>query len=384
MMARALYPLSAVVGQQAMKTALLLNAVDSSLGGVLIRGHKGTAKSTAVRALAALLPAIDVVPGCPYHCHPDEPSALHDDCRRRWSAGEPLPRGSIPTPLVQLPLNATEDRLVGALHVEHALRTGERRFEPGLLAAAHRGILYIDEVNLLDDHLVDLLLDTAASGESLVEREGISLAHPARFLLVGTMNPEEGELRPQFLDRFGLCVTVQGLAELSGREAVARRRLAYEHDPAAFAAEWAAAEAELSRRVVQGRAGKDKVVLPADLVRLAAQLALAAKAHGHRADIAMLKTARALAALGGRGEATRADLHQAAGYVLPHRLGDDPLATPESSSGRLEELLADVLAERDDEHAPLEDDELLAEAMQVPGGAAAGSILLCPSEKKTP
>src|SRR5512143_1390671 len=221
-LARAVYPFSAMVGQERLRLGLLVAAVDPSLGGVLVSGTKGTGKSTAVRALRALLPELEVVAGCPYHCPPDDPQVMDAACRARHLAGEALPRARASTPFVELPLNATEDRLAGTIDIERALRAGERRFEPGLLAAAHRGFLYVDEVNLLDDHLVDLLLDAAASGVQVVEREGISHVHPARFVLLGTMNPEEGALRPQFLDRFALFVSLPEEDALERRQESAR------------------------------------------------------------------------------------------------------------------------------------------------------------------
>src|SRR5512136_662543 len=251
-MRRFLYPFSAIVEQEVLKTALLLNAVDPSIGGVLIQGHKGTGKSTAARALAQLLPYIEVLENSPFNLDP------------RDSIGVPgfKPAGSLkaserailrPMPFVELPLNATEDRLVGSLHIEKALQTGERRFEPGLLAAANRGILYVDEVNLLPDHLVDMLLDSAASGVNVIEREGISFAHPARFILIGTMNPEEGELRPQFLDRFGLCVAIRGVVDLDARKAIVQRHLAFESNPEDFLDKWTLADQAISDQIAYAR-----------------------------------------------------------------------------------------------------------------------------------
>src|SRR5512147_162084 len=235
---RPVYPFAALVGQERLKKALILNAVNPLIGGVLIRGEKGTAKSTAARGLAELLPPLAVVAGCPFHCDPDKVEMMCDHCRKRQAQGETLPRRHRPMPVVDLPLGTTEDRLLGTIDLEKAIKSGEKHFEPGLLAAANRGILYVDEVNLLDDHLVDVLLDAAAMGVNVVEREGISFTHPARFILVGTMNPEEGELRPQLLDRFGLCVEVTGLHNIDARMDVVARRLAFEADPEAFAADW--------------------------------------------------------------------------------------------------------------------------------------------------
>jgi len=350
------YPFSAIVGQEPMKTALLLNAVDPAIGGVLIRGHKGTGKSTAARALAGLLPPGD---------------------------------GGRPMPMVELPLSATEDRVVGTLHVEHALRTGERRFEAGLLAAADGGILYVDEVNLLDDHLVDVLLDAAASGVNVVEREGISHAHSARFILVGTMNPEEGELRPQFLDRFALCVTVEGLPDLEERRDVVRRRAAFERDPAQFVEAWSEAEGRLAGQVVSARASLDAVRVPDALVDLAVQLALEVGVHGHRADIAMLKAAAARAALLERNEAARADVLEAARLVLPHRMRTLPLDAPEAVREKVDAALAHVLGEpipavqAEEAGQGFDSDEVadLAETMTTPGTNSAGYPLFSRTKK---
>src|SRR5919199_5088342 len=251
---RPVYPFTAIVGQERLKRALLLNAINPRVGGVLIRGEKGTAKSTAVRALARLLPSQQVVADCPFGDPPDDPQRMCDTCHARWQAGEILPVVERPTRLVELPVNASEDRVVGSLDLEHALAEGQRRFEPGLLAEANRGILYVDEVNLLDDHLVDLLLDAAAMGVNTVEREGISISHPARFILVGTMNPEEGELRPQLLDRFGLVVEITGIGDVTGRIAVIERRMAYDAEAEGFVTLWQDEEQRLAQRIIDARA----------------------------------------------------------------------------------------------------------------------------------
>ncbi|MBW2524395.1 MAG: ATP-binding protein [Deltaproteobacteria bacterium] len=382
------FPFSAFVGQEPMRIALVVNAVDPTVGGVLIRGHKGTGKSTAVRSLAELLPPLRVVDGCPYRCDPAAPSPLHDECAERLRRGESLPSKTIPMPLCELPLNATEDRLVGSLQVEHALRTGERRFEPGLLAAANRGVLYVDEVNLLEDHLVDLVLDAAAAGVNTVEREGMSVQHPAELLLVGTMNPEEGELRPQFLDRFGLCVIVRGLESVDDRELLVHRRFEYEADPAGFRARWAESERALAQAIAQARAALAEVPVSAANVRRAVQLAAEARTHGHRAELTTVKAARALAALAGKKAISDVEIADAARYALPHRIKDQLRTTPEACSERVDQLVTEALGERPTSMFPPPivaevDDEQLAEAMQVPGAAAAGSILLS-SEKKTP
>ena len=249
----AIYPFTAIVGQERMKRALILNAVDTRIGGVLIRGERGTAKSTAARSLAALLPHVKVVQDCRFGCDPERPATWCTECKERFSAGGKLPIAERATPFVNLPVSATEDRVVGTLDIEQAIQKGERHFEPGVLASANRGLLYIDEVNLLDDHVVDVLLDSAAMGVNTVEREGISFAHPARFILVGTMNPEEGELRPQLLDRFALSVDIVGIRDARDRVTIMERNLAFESDPEAFRQQWLAKEAEISRQIEKAR-----------------------------------------------------------------------------------------------------------------------------------
>ncbi|MBN1937308.1 MAG: ATP-binding protein, partial [Anaerolineae bacterium] len=250
---RQLFPFTAIVEQERMKRALILNAINPKIGGVLIRGERGTAKSTAARALAALLPDIDVVEDCAFNCAPDLPELLCDNCRRRLEEQETLPVGNRRTRFVDLPVSATEDRVVGTLDIEKAIQTGQKHFEPGLLAQANRGLLYVDEVNLLDDHVVDLLLDAAAMGVNVVEREGISFQHPAQFILVGTMNPEEGELRPQLLDRFALCVEIEGLRDPHDRVDVLERRIQFEEDPDGFYTEWLPYEHDLTLKIAAAR-----------------------------------------------------------------------------------------------------------------------------------
>src|SRR5512136_2506839 len=252
-MQRTIFPFTAIIGQERMKRALILCAISPAIGGTLIRGERGTAKSTAARALAELLPEIAVVGDCQFGCDPDSPSTWCTYCRERTAAGETLPITFRRTRFVDLPVSATEDRVVGTLDIERAIQKGERRFEPGVLAAANRGLLYVDEVNLLDDHVVDLLLDSAAMGVNIVEREGISFSHPARFMLVGTMNPEEGDLRPQLLDRFALCVDMHGIADPRQRVAIVERRVAYEGDPEGFYGEWLPREEQLSHDIASAR-----------------------------------------------------------------------------------------------------------------------------------
>ena len=309
-------PFTAIVGQDRARLALVLSAVSPALGGVLLRGERGTAKSTFARGLAALLPEIDVVEGCRFGCDPDAPDDQCPECRARPTTRRVRRRPHLQT----LPLGVTEDRLLGSLDLEHALSTGERRFEPGLLARAHRGVLYVDEVNLLEDHLVDVLLDVAATGENLVEREGVGFSHPARFVLIGTMNPEEGELRPQLLDRFGLVVEIEGAQDVAERAEIVARRLAYERDPRAFAARWASAEDDLRARIVAARARLRAIAASDEVCRAAALVSLGVGAQGHRADILLVKAAVALAALEGRDAAEPSDLERTAPLVLPHRV----------------------------------------------------------------
>ncbi|MBD9729638.1 putative cobaltochelatase [Streptomyces caniscabiei] len=327
------FPFTAVVGQGDLQLALLLNAISPRIGGVLVRGEKGTAKSTAVRALAALLPPVEVVVGCRFSCDPVKPDPACPD-----GPHEPAFE-TRPSRMVELPVGASEDRLVGALDIERALSEGVKAFEPGLLADAHRGILYVDEVNLLHDHLVDLLLDAAAMGASYVEREGVSVRHAARFLLVGTMNPEEGELRPQLLDRFGLTVEVAASREPDQRVEVVRRRLAYDDDPAGFTARWADEEADVRQRVVAARELLPSVVLgDGALLQIAATCA-AFEVDGMRADIVMARTATALAAWAGRTEVLAEDVRQAALLALPHRRRRNPFDAPGLDEDKLDETL---------------------------------------------
>ncbi|MCY0956182.1 putative cobaltochelatase [Streptomyces sp. H27-H5] len=343
-MSSAHFPFSAVVGQDDLRLALLLNAVSPAVGGVLVRGEKGTAKSTAVRALSALLPRVDVVPGCRFSCAPAAPDP---DCPD--GPHEAGPGGERPARMVELPVGASEDRLVGSLDIERALSEGVKAFEPGLLADAHRGILYVDEVNLLHDHLVDVLLDAAAMGASYVEREGVSVRHAARFLLVGTMNPEEGELRPQLLDRFGLTVEVAASREPAQRVEVVRRRLAYEDDPAGFASRWAGDEHDVRARVVAARALLPRVVLgDTSLLQIAATCA-GFEVDGMRADIVMARTATALAAWAGRTDVVKEDVRQAALLALPHRRRRAPFDAPGLDEDKLDRILDEF---PDDEPEP--------------------------------
>ena len=332
------FPFSAVVGMDDLRLALVLNAVSPAIGGVLVRGEKGTAKSTMVRALAAVLPEADVVAGCRFSCDPAAPDPGCPD----GPHGPGAPALTRPSRLVELPVGATEDRLVGALDIERALTEGVKAYEPGLLAAAHRGVLYVDEVNLLHDHLVDLLLDAAALGTCYVEREGVSVRHPARFLLVGTMNPEEGELRPQLLDRFGLAVEAAAPREAGPRAEVIRRRLAYDSDPAAFRAAWAGEEARLARRIAAARRRLPGVLLPDAALRQVAAVCAAFGVDGLRADLVTARAAMAHAAWEGRPEVSAADIRVAARLALPHRRRRQPFDAPGLPEDELDRALAEA------------------------------------------
>ncbi|MFD5405041.1 putative cobaltochelatase [Streptomyces griseorubiginosus] len=338
------FPFTAVVGQDDLRLALLLNAVSPAVGGVLVRGEKGTAKSTAVRALSALLPEVPVVAGCRFSCDPAAPDPSCPD-----GPHEPGGGSTRPSRMVELPVGASEDRLVGALDIERALAEGVKAFEPGLLADAHRGILYVDEVNLLHDHLVDLLLDAAAMGASYVEREGVSVRHASKFLLVGTMNPEEGELRPQLLDRFGLTVEVAASREPDQRVEVVRRRLAHDDDPAGFAARWAAEEAAVRQRVVAARELLPSVRLGDGALRQIAATCAAFEVDGMRADIVMARTATALAAWAGRTDVLAEDVRQAALLALPHRRRRNPFDAPGLDEDKLDETLEEFGGSDDDD-----------------------------------
>lgn len=337
------YPFTAIVGQDDLRLGLLLNAISPAVGGVLVRGEKGTAKSTAVRALAALMPQVSVVPGCRFSCDPVSPDPACPDGPHESASGV-----SRAARTVELPVGASEDRLVGALDIERALAEGVKAFEPGLLADAHRGILYVDEVNLLHDHLVDLLLDAAAMGASYVEREGVSVRHAARFLLVGTMNPEEGELRPQLLDRFGLTVEVAASRETDLRVEVVRRRLAYDDDPAGFASKWADEEGALRARIVDARALLPEVRLGDGALRQIAATCAAFEVDGMRADIVMARTATALAAWAGRTDVQAEDVRQAALLALPHRRRRNPFDAPGLDEDKLDDTLEQNSGEDED------------------------------------
>jgi Mg-chelatase subunit ChlI len=319
------YPFSAIVGQEEMKLALILNAIQPAIGGVLIRGEKGTAKSTAVRALAAVLPELTVVNDCPFSCPPDQPAAMCTECRARVEQGESLSVIRRRMRVVDLPINASEDRVVGTLDLEYALREGQRRFEPGVLAEANRGILYVDEVNLLDDYVVDVLLDAAAMGVNIVEREGVSFSHPARFMLVGTMNPEEGELRPQLTDRFGLCIDITSIHNIHQRVEIVELRERFEAEPQAFLAGYAAAEQELRFRIVRAAQLERRVLVPRHVAELIALINIELDVDGHRGDIVMRRAAQTYAAYLGAEEVTPEHVYTIAPMALAHRLKRLPL-----------------------------------------------------------
>jgi magnesium chelatase subunit I len=335
------FPFSAIVGQEEMKTAILIAAIDPSIGGILVLGDRGTGKSTAVRALAALLPKMKAVLGCRYGCDPAEAGGGCTECAALRPAGTTPKTHQIPVPVVDLPLGATEDRVVGALDLERALSQGVKAFEPGLLAQAHRGFLYIDEVNLLEDHLVDLLIDVAASGENVVEREGLSVRHPARFVLVGSGNPEEGELRPQLLDRFGLSVEVKTPDQLADRVEVVKRRDAFEQDRSAFIERWHKDDERIRKRITAGRKRLPEVTVTDAARERISALCAALGTDGLRGDLTLLRAARALAALDGAKAVADEHIRRIAAPALRHRLRRNPLDNAGSST-RVERAVAEL------------------------------------------
>jgi len=339
------FPFTAIVGQEEMKLALILNVIDPRIGGVLVMGHRGTGKSTTVRALAEVLPSIDCVRDDPYNRSAEEVIADEQPrVGRRRIRPEELEVQAIPVPVVDLPLGATEDRVCGTIDIEQALTHGVKSFEPGLLARANRGFLYIDEVNLLDDHLVDVLLDVAASGRNVVEREGMSIRHPARFVLVGSGNPEEGELRPQLLDRFGLYARILTINDLEARVEVVRRRRAFDDDPATFFRRWSRSQRALTRNVVAARARLPKVELPDDVLTDIARLCMELDIDGHRGELTITRTAQAYAALRGDPVVSRDHVRAVVGLALRHRLRKDPLETLDPGE-KIERELAKVFGE---------------------------------------
>ena len=336
---RPIYPFTAIVGQERMKRSLILNAVNQHIGGVLIRGERGTGKSTAARALANLLPEIEVFADSPFNDDPAAPLSWSDWAKERQAKNIPLKAIKRRVPFIDLPVSATEDRVVGTLDIEAAIQKGERHFEPGVLAAANRGLLYIDEVNLLDDHVVDLLLDSAAMGVNVVEREGISFAHPARFILVGTMNPEEGDLRPQLLDRFALSVDIFGIRDTRERVLIMERNLEFERDAAGFREQWIPKEQELSQRIEAARQIIDSVTHTRRDLLAIASLTASLNVDGHRADLVILKAARAQAAFEGRKAITDRDIALAAELALPHRIKRGPFQQSEMTMEELQDRI---------------------------------------------
>lgn len=333
-----LYPFTAIVGQEKMKEALILNIINPSLGGVLIRGEKGTAKSTLVRALANLL-AEREENSCEFHCEPDKIDNYCSQCSEKYLKGEKIEKHKSTMKVINLPISATEDRVVGTLDIEYAIKTGEKKFEKGILAQSNRNILYVDEINLLDDHIVDVLLDSAAMGVSTIEREGISYSHPAKFVLVGTMNPEEGDLRPQLLDRFGLVVDVIGERETSKRVEVIKRRLDFEAEPEKFIKKYLAEEEELKNRIENSKKILENIKCSDEIYELAAKISIALNVDGHRADIAVVKTAITIAAFENREEVIKEDMLRAAVLALPHRMRKTPFEDGILDKDQIEKLV---------------------------------------------
>jgi len=354
---RTILPFTAIVGQEKMKKALLLNAVNPRIGGVLVRGEKGTAKSTAVRALAELLPEIEVVKGCPFQCNPRDEREMCEHCTEKVANGIPLEHITRRVKVVDLPLGVTEDRLVGTIDIEQAIKEGKKAIEPGILAAVNRGILYIDEVNLLDDHIADVLLDSAALGVNVVEREGISFSHPARFILIGTMNPEEGEIRPQLLDRFGLQVAVEALEDPEMRMEIVRNAEAFDIDPAGFSQGFDIRQEALRNTIIQAREILPTVTVPDDILRALVNACVELGVKTHRAEIAVARTARTLAALDGRCEVTLDDVREAMELALPHRMRRKPFEEPRLDPDRLDSAMKNA-EQRQEQKEPPEQSEM--------------------------
>jgi len=345
---RQILPFTAIVGQEKMKKALVLNAINPRIGGVLIRGEKGTAKSTAVRALAEILPEIEIVNGCPFNCNPNDESEMCDICYERFGNGEKLESVTRRTRVIDLPLGCTEDRVVGTLNIEKAIKEGIRALDPGILAAANRGILYIDEVNLLDDHVADVLLDAAAMGANIVEREGVSVGHPARFILVGTMNPEEGELRPQLLDRFGLQANVESLPDVDARVEIVKVAESFEIDPAGCREEFKGQQMELGRKIVSAKSLLPEVTISDDLLRTTAEMCIELGVRTHRAEIVVTRTAKTIAAFDDRTEVTLDDIKEAMELALPHRMRRKPFEPPELDTEKLDEMMDEKERKKDE------------------------------------
>ena len=344
---RQVLPFTAIVGQEKMKNALILNAINPRIGGVLIRGEKGTAKSTAVRALAELLPEIEIVNGCPFNCNPADAGEMCDLCYERSENGEKLESVTRRARVIDLPLGCTEDRVVGTLDIEKAIKEGIRALEPGILAAANRGILYIDEVNLLDDHVADVLLDSAAMGVNMVEREGVSVGHPARFIIVGTMNPEEGELRPQLLDRFGLQANVESLSDADARVKIVKVAESFENDPGRCREEFGDAQMELAESILAAKSLLPDVTISDDLLKTTAEMCIELGVRTHRAEIVITRTAKTIAALDRRTEVTLNDIKEAMELALPHRMRRKPFEPPELDTEKLDEMMDEKEREKE-------------------------------------
>jgi magnesium chelatase subunit D len=352
---RYVLPFTAIVGQELMKKALLLNAINPRIGGVLIRGEKGTAKSTAVRALAELLPAIRVVKKCPFSCNPDDEREMCENCLAMRAKGNPLEYEERTVRVVDLPLGVTEDRLVGTIDIESAIKEGRKQIEPGILATVNRGILYIDEVNLLDDHIADVLLDSAALGVNVVEREGISFTHPARFILIGTMNPEEGEIRPQLLDRFGLQVSVEALSDPAQRIEIVRAAERFDANPAEFSSAVEPAQEELRQKILEAQALLPEVTISDELVETVVSACVEMGIATHRAEITIVRTAKTVAALSGRKEVNAADVREAMELALPHRMRRKPFEEPRLDPDQMDNALKkaeESLQRKQGEHHP--------------------------------
>jgi len=354
---RQILPFTAIVEQEKMKKALILNAINPRIGGVLIRGEKGTAKSTAVRALAELLPEIEVVNGCPFNCNPNDESEMCDICYERSENGEKLESVTRRIRVIDLPLGCTEDRVVGTLNIEKAIKEGIRALEPGILAAANRGILYIDEVNLLDDHVADVLLDSAAMGANIVEREGVSVAHPARFILVGTMNPEEGELRPQLLDRFGLQANVESLSDVDARVEIVKVAESFEIDPAGCKKAFEDMQVELRGKIMSAKSLLPEVTIGDDLLRTTAEMCIELGVRTHRAEIVVTRTAKTIAAFDDRREVTLDDIKEAMELALPHRMRRKPFEPPELDTEKLDQMMEEKERERNEQEQQEKEEE---------------------------
>ena len=347
---RRVFPFSAIVGQEKMKMALILNSINPKLGGVLIRGEKGTAKSTAVRSLAALLPEMDIVRGCRFRCDPKIPEKYCIDCQEKVNKTGKLEKIKEKMAVVDLPINATEDRVVGTLDIEHTIQKGEKRFEPGILAEANRSILYVDEVNLLDDHIVDVLLDAAAMGINMVEREGISYTHPAEFILVGTMNPEEGELRPQLLDRFGLCVNISGITDPIMRVEIVKNWTSFEEDSQAIYKKWQPKDQELAEKILQAKALLPHVTISDEHLLRIANISIALDVDGHRSDLTMMKASKTMAAFNKRKAVETQDIDDSIEVALAHRMRRRPFDDVNADPEVMQELIDKAMATKPNEN----------------------------------